>query len=222
MTAPASTRTLATEDLSVNEMYLLLRDSIVPRPIAWVSTIDDQGRSNLAPYSFFNVCSAHPPVVGFAIGPRPRTASGAVIAKDTLANIRAHRELVVNLVPESLLEPMVATSTNLAPGEDEFAHAGLVALPCESVRPPRVAGAPVAFECTLYDVIEIGNHHWVMAQVVRTHVDERIYLGERKGVNHRVDPLQDESLRPVGRLGRANYVRIRDIETVLRVDGPNE
>ena len=95
MTAPASTRSLATEDLSVNEMYLLLRDSIVPRPIAWVSTIDDQGRSNLAPYSFFNVCSAHPPVVGFAIGPRPRTASGAVIAKDTLANIRAHRELVV-------------------------------------------------------------------------------------------------------------------------------
>ena len=100
--------------------------------------------------------------------------------------------------------------------------AGLTPAACESVRAPRVAGSPVVFECKLYDIIEIGNHHWVMGEVVRTHVDERVYLGQYKGLDHRIDSMKVESLRPVGRLGRANYVRIRDIETVLRADGPND
>lgn len=223
MSATPTTRSLATADLTHDEMYLLLRDSVVPRPVAWVSTIDEQGRANLAPYSFFNVCSAQPPVIGFAVGPRPPApANGKAEAKDTLANIRATREMVVNMVPEAMLEPMVRTSKNLAPGDDEFAYAGLTPAACESVRAPRVAGSPVVFECTLYDIIEIGNHHWVMGEVVRTHVDDRLYLGLYKGLNHRVDTMKVESLRPVGRLGRANYVRIRDIETVLRADGPND
>lgn len=223
MSATPTTRSLATADLTHDEMYLLLRDSVVPRPVAWVSTVDEQGRANLAPYSFFNVCSAHPPVIGFAVGPRPPApANDGAEAKDTLANIRATREMVVNMVPEAMLEPMVRTSKNLAPGEDEFTYAGLTPAACESVRAPRVAGSPVVFECTLYDIIEIGNHHWVMGEVVRTHVDDRLYLGLYKGLNHRVDTMKVESLRPVGRLGRANYVRIRDIETVLRADGPND
>jgi len=223
MTDKPETLSLATDDLGHDEMYLLLRDSIVPRPIAWVSTTDGQGRANLAPYSFFNVCSAHPPVLGFAVGPRPKTAaSGGAHFKDTLDNIRANGEMVINMVPEALLEPMVKTSTNLPPGEDEFAHAGLRPLASESVRPPRVLGSPVAFECVLHQIVEIGNHHWVMARVLRTHVDRRIYLGEHKGMNHRVDPMKVEALRPVGRLGRAWYVKIREIETVLRADGPND
>ena len=223
LTPPPTMRSLASTDLSPAEMYLLLRDAVIPRPIAWVATLDARGGSNLAPYSFFNVCSAEPPVLGFAVGPRGRDpATGALIEKDTLANIRATREMVVNIVPEEMLEPMVKTSTSLAPGEDEFAFAGLQPAPSEVVRPPRVLGAPFAFECTLYDIVVIGTHHWIMGEIVRTHVDERVYVGPYKGLDHRVDPLRVEALRPVGRLGRAHYVRLRELDTVLRTDGPND
>jgi flavin reductase (DIM6/NTAB) family NADH-FMN oxidoreductase RutF len=128
----------------------------------------------------------------------------------------------VNIVPESLAEPMVRTSTDLPPGESEFALAGLDEAPSLHVRPPRVAGAPVAFECRLHDIVPLGTYHWVMARIVHLHVDERAYLGTRKGVNHRIDLLRVQGLRPLGRLGRANYVRLREIETILRSDGPND
>ena len=220
MTDKPDTVSLATADLGHDEMYLLLRDSIAPRPIAWVSSVDAQGRANLAPYSFFNVCSSSPPVIGFAVGPRAKTAGAEL--KDTLENIRDTGEMVVSMVPETLLDEMVLTSDNLPPGVDEFAHAGLEQVAGESVRVPRVLGAPVAFECVTHQIVEIGTHHWVMGRVVRTHVDRRLYLGEYKGLEHRVDPMRVEALRPVGRLGRAWYVKIRDIQTVLRRDGPND
>jgi flavin reductase (DIM6/NTAB) family NADH-FMN oxidoreductase RutF len=223
MSDTPETLSLASADLNPDEMYLLLRDAVVPRPIAWVSSADSQGRPNIAPYSFFNVCSSEPPVVGFAVGPRPRTpASAGAIHKDTLDNVRATGEMVVNMVPESMLEAMVRTSANLAPGESEFDHAGLSWVPGESVRAPRLIGSPVAFECVLHQIVEIGTHHWVMGRVVRSHVDTRLYLGRHKGLDHRIDSMKVEALRPVGRLGRANYVRIRGIEAVLRTDGPND
>ena len=216
-------RSLDSAELSPTEMYLLLRDSVIPRPIAWVSTVDSEGRSNLAPYSFFNVCSNVPPVLGFAVGPRGKDkVTGALLEKDTLANIRATGELVVNIVPEELMELMVKTSTGLAPGEDEFAFAGLSQLPSEKVRPARVLGAPVSFECRLYQIVEVGTHHWVMGEIVRIHVDERLYVGQYKGLNHRIDALRVESLRPVGRLGRAYYSRLREIDTILRTDASND
>jgi flavin reductase (DIM6/NTAB) family NADH-FMN oxidoreductase RutF len=215
-------RSLSATDLTADEMYLLLRDSVMPRPIAWVSTADAAGCSNLAPYSFFNVCSPLPPVLGFAVGPRDPAIDAALPLKDTLANIRASGELVVNVVPESLAEQMVRTSTNLPPGDSEFDYAGLQQAPSLRVRPPRVAGVPVAFECRLHQIVEIGTHHWVMARVVHLHVDERVYLGERKGLNHRVDLTRLEAMRPIGRLGRAQYVRLRDFETLLRRDGAND
>jgi flavin reductase (DIM6/NTAB) family NADH-FMN oxidoreductase RutF len=211
---------LASSDLNAREMYLLLRDAIVPRPIAWVSTVDRKGRTNLAPFSFFNVCSADPPVVGFSVGTRGRDpATGQLMPKDTLINIRATREMVVNLVPEGLTAAMVQTSADLPTGDSEFAFAGLGQAPSVQVRAPRVLGAPVAFECRLYGILEIGSSWWVMGEVVHSHVDERIYLGEVKGVKHRVDPTRVQDLRPLGRMGRANYVRLRDIETVMRPDG---
>ncbi|MBW6493261.1 MAG: flavin reductase family protein [Burkholderiaceae bacterium] len=210
-------------DLNPTEMYLLLRDAVIPRPIAWVSSVDVDGRSNLAPYSFFNVCSNVPPVLGFAVGPRGKDKlTGALIEKDTLANIKATGELVVNIVPEELIEPMVRTATGLEPGEDEFAFAGLTQAPSEKVRPGRVLGAPVAFECRLFQIVEVGTHHWVMGEIVRIHIDERIYVGAYKGLNHRVDPLRVEALRPVGRLGRAYYTRLREIDTILRSDASND
>jgi len=216
------TRSLPTEALTPDEMYLLLRDSVVPRPIAWVSTVDGEGRTNLAPYSFFNVCSANPPVIGFSVGGQGRDERGQPIPKDTLVNIRANGEMVVNIVPEAMLHPMVETASRLPPGQSEFEFAGLPSAPSTQVAPPRVAGAPVAFECTVYAIMEIGTSWWVMGRVVNTHVDERAYLGRLKGQDHRVDLLREPATRPVGRLGRALYVRLSDIETVLRRDGPND
>ncbi len=216
-------RSLDSAELTPTEMYLLLRDSVIPRPIAWVSTVDDAGRSNLAPYSFFNVCSNVPPVLGFAVGPRGKDQeTGKLLEKDTLANIRATGEMVVNIVPEELRLPMVTTATSLAPGEDEFAFAGLSSAPSDKVRPGRVLGAPVAFECKLYQIVEVGTHNWVMGEIVRIHVDERIYIGAYKGLDHRVDPLRVAALRPVGRLGRAYYSLLRDVETILRTDASND
>lgn len=209
-------------DLTPNEMYLLLRDAIVPRPIAWVSTIDPRGRSNLAPYSFFNVCSPSPPIVGFSVASTGRDERGQPKPKDTLVNIRANGEMVVNIVPESMMLPMVETSTGLPPGESEFAFAGLPEAPATTVTPPRVAGAPVAYECTVHSILELGTSWWVMGRVQHVHVDQRVYLGEVKGVRHRIDPLTVTGMRPVGRLGRALYARIRDEEVILRRDGPND
>ena len=211
---------IAAETLNADDMYLLLRDAVMPRPIAWVSTIDERGVTNLAPYSFFNVVSPNPPVLGFSVGPRnERRGSGDFELKDTLINIRANGEFVVNIVPERFMEQMVRSSDPLPHGASEFAHAALVEQSSTLVKPPRVAGATVAFECTTYDIVYVGKSAWVMGLVKMIHVEPRAYVGT-KGVNqHRIDVLKETELRPVGRLGRANYVRLREIETHLRKDG---
>lgn len=218
----AGTLEISPADLTPRETYLLLRDAVIPRPIAWVSTIDAAGRTNIAPYSFFNVCSPEPPILGFGIGPRRQSRDGRWTPKDTLVNLLANGEMVINIVPEGLAVPMVETSAELPPGESEFAFASLEEVPSRLVRPPRVRGAPVAFECRLHDVVELGLHRWVLAAVVLAHVDERVHLGERDGLRHRIDLTQVESLRPLGRLGRANYSRLRSIETLMRRDGNND
>lgn len=201
------------------EMYFLLRDSVMPRPIAWVSTIDEAGNSNLAPFSFFNVCCPSPPVLGFSCGPRGDDHGGGWTPKDTYLNIRANREFVINITPESLTEPMVDTAADLPHGKSEFAATGLPEAPSTLVRPPRLANVPVAYECKLYEIIDIGANKWIMGTVVHVHIDPAVYVGSRDGLNHRVDLLQDLAHRPLGRLGRANYTRIREIETHLRREG---
>ena len=215
-----SDRAIPAGELDPDDMYLLLRDAVMPRPIAWVSTIDAQGRTNLAPYSFFNVVSPNPPVLGFSVGPRnERRGSDAFELKDTLINIKATGEFVVNIVPERFLEQMVRTSDPLPHGASEFAHTALVEEPSTLVKPPRVKGATVAFECTTHDILYIGKSAWVMGLVRMIHVDPAAYIGTKGKNQHRIDVLKETELRPVGRLGRANYVRLREIETHLRKDG---
>jgi len=207
-------------DLNADDLYLLLRDAVMPRPIAWVSTIDSDGQTNLAPYSFFNVVSANPPVLGFSVGARKeRSVDGAFQLKDTLVNIKQNGEFVVNIVPERFMEQMVRTSDPLPHGASEFAHTHLVEQPSSTIRPPRVAGATVAFECTTYDILYIGENAWVMGLVRMIHVEPGAYIGTKGANQHRIDVLKETELRPVGRLGRANYVRLREIETHLRKDG---
>lgn len=211
---------IAPTDLDTDDMYLLLRDAVMPRPIAWVSTINGAGQTNLAPYSFFNVVSPNPPVLGFSVGPRSEWPDSDMYElKDTLLNIKETGEFVVNIVPEKYMEQMVRTSDPLPHGESEFAHTQLVEVPSVLIKPPRVAGATVAFECTTYDILTIGRSAWVMGQIRMIHVDPAAYVGDKDGHRHRIDVLREIEMRPVGRLGRANYVRLREIETYLRKDG---
>jgi flavin reductase (DIM6/NTAB) family NADH-FMN oxidoreductase RutF len=218
---PQPSVSLEVSTFGPTEMYVFLRDSVIPRPIAWVSTVNGGGITNLAPFSFFNVVCPYPPVLGFSCGPRGDDHdSGVRKPKDTLMNIRANREFVVNLAPAHLMDKMVKTSDPLPHGESEFSHAGLVEVASTAVRPPRVAGVPVAFECRLYDIIDVGMNVWIMGTVVHIHVDPAAYVGPRGEFGHRIDVLARTDARPIGRLDRANYVRLTEIETHLRKDGP--
>lgn len=215
------TISLSADDFQPTEMYFLLRDSVVPRPIAWVSTISADGVSNIAPFSFFNVVSPSPPMLGFSCGPRGDNHAGEWIPKDTYVNIVATREFVVNIVPEYLMDEMVKTAADLVPGDSEFRYAGLAEAASSIVRPPRVARAPIAYECKLHDILDVGANRWITGSVQHVHIDESVYVGRRGEQNHRIELLERLETRPVGRLGRANYVRTREVETRLRRDGPN-
>jgi flavin reductase (DIM6/NTAB) family NADH-FMN oxidoreductase RutF len=212
---PTMSISIPAAQFSTDQMYFLLRDSILPRPVGWVSSIDALGNTNLAPFSFFNVVSPNPAVLGFSCGPRGEDRSGApIVLKDTLANIRATKEFVVNVSPEKWLVEMVRSSDPLPPGKSEFDHIGLTPAPSTTIKPPRIAGVPVAYECVLFDIIEVGQNAWVMGTVQHVHIDEAVYHGDK-----RVDLLKDPGTRPIGRLGRAFYSRIRDEEIVTRNDG---
>jgi flavin reductase (DIM6/NTAB) family NADH-FMN oxidoreductase RutF len=172
--------------LEGREPYFLITSLVVPRPIAWVSSLSADGVPNVAPHSYFNVISSNPWILHF-------TSTGE---KDTLRNVRATGEFVVNVVSRELVEEMNFTSADFPPGESEFAWAGLDTAPSVRVTPPRVARARVAFECRVNDVVSKGNGHMVFGDVLLAHVDEDL-LAEG-----RVDP---HLLRPVGRLGGALY-----------------
>lgn len=188
----------ATETLNV---YKLMIGAIVPRPIAFVSTLSQDGIRNLAPFSFFTGVSANPPIICFC----PMRREGAHPRKDTLRNISDTREFVVNVVSEEIAQAMNITSGEYPPEVDEFELAGLTPIPSDLVKPPRVAEAHVHMECRLYLWMEIGalplSGNIVLGEVVRFHVDDRLVD------NFRIDPDQ---LRAIGRMGGASYTRTMD------------
>jgi flavin reductase (DIM6/NTAB) family NADH-FMN oxidoreductase RutF len=168
-------------------VYELLTMLVVPRPIAWVSTLAPDGTSNVAPHSYFNIMSNAPPVVHF-------TSAGE---KDTLRNVRATGEFVVNVVSRDLLEQMNLTAANFPSHEDEFGWADLDQAPSSVVKVPRVSRARAAMECTLRQVLEIGDGRMVFGDVVRIHTDDDLWVdGE----------IPPERLDPVGRLGGSSYL----------------
>jgi flavin reductase (DIM6/NTAB) family NADH-FMN oxidoreductase RutF len=169
------------------EPYRLLTSLVVPRPIAWVSTLAQDGTRNLAPHSYFNAISSAPPVVHF-------TSTGE---KDTLRNVRASGEFVVNIVTRDVVEAMNLTAADFPPGEDEFAWAGLDAAPSIVVKPPRVAQARASLECRAHSEVTIGNGTMVFGEVVHVAVDEDVLVD---GV---ADPVR---LGAVARLGGSGYV----------------
>jgi flavin reductase (DIM6/NTAB) family NADH-FMN oxidoreductase RutF len=182
------------KELTEKDVYKLLIGSVVPRPIAWVSTISTEGVVNLAPFSFFNVASRNPPMLCISIGPGVGEREGT--EKDTLVNIRNQKEFVINVVPSSLGNEMQKTSENLPSDADEFGAAGLTTLDSTVVKPKRVKEAPIQMECQLEQVIQLGSDHLVIGRMVRYHINDDYYLG-----NYKVDL---EKLQPLGRLA-GNY-----------------
>jgi flavin reductase (DIM6/NTAB) family NADH-FMN oxidoreductase RutF len=196
--------------MSKADGYKLLVSTIMPRPIAWVVSRSAEGL-NAAPFSFFNILSADPPLVAIGFGtPTDRDE------KDTLANIRAQGEFVVNLVPEELAQAMNVTATNAPRGTDETRLAGLELAKCEVVNVPRIVGSPVGLECKLFQVIETGGTGTiVLGRIVYAHVRESAFAKLEKLY---VDPSQ---LRLIGRMhGAGGYCTTRDTFTIERLSWP--
>ena len=192
--------------LSPHDTYKLLIGTVLPRPIAFVATHSVGGVPNLAPFSFFNVVSGHPPIVAIAVG---RRLDGR--RKDTAENAAQTGELVVNVVDEDLAERMNLTSGEWPPETDEFTLAGLTPLPSVRVRPSRVAESPIHLECHLERLITLGAgkhaHDVLFAEIIYYHVRDDLYQEGR---------IDTDRLRPVGRLAGDGYTRTRDTFAMRR------
>lgn len=185
-----------------SSIYKILIGAVVPRPIGWISSLDESGRRNLAPFSFFNAVCARPPHVVFSPMIRETDAG----EKDTLRNVRATGEFVVNIVTEAIAEAMNVSSTEFPREVDEFTAAGLTAAPSVAVKPPRVAESPVHFECRVAHLLPLGEGPGaatlVVGRVVHLHVDPSVLLDG--------DKIDLDRLQPIGRLSGAGYCRVTD------------
>lgn len=190
-------------------VYSLLTQCVVPRPIAFVSSLSREGVPNLAPFSFFNAGGANPPSVVFA----PVTGR-TLESKDTLRNVEETGEYVVHIVPYVLRERMNATSFEYPPDVDEFEIGEFTKVPSVKVRPWRAAECPIALECRLYQVVRHGSGpraaNYVIGEVLYLHIDEAVL------VDGRVDPAR---LGPIGRLGGPFYTHVTS-ESILRMNRP--
>jgi flavin reductase (DIM6/NTAB) family NADH-FMN oxidoreductase RutF len=182
-------------------VYQLMIGAIVPRPIAFVSSLSADGIPNLAPFSFFTAISANPPVICFS--PMRRGSDG--VKKDTLNNIEATREFVVNIVSEEFAEQMNLCSGEYPPEVDEFKVSGLTPIASDLVKPARVAESHIHMECRLVQVVHVSpkplGGSIVLGEVLRFHVDDA-FIQE-----FAIDP---DKLRPIGRMGGSTYTRTTD------------
>lgn len=200
-------------ELSHSELYGILLNSVAPRPIAWVSTMNASGQLNLAPFSFFNAVCVDPPLLAFAPGLRqskqPDARHGE--AKDTLRNIRETKEFVVNAVTYELREAMNLTSGDYEESVNEFELATVTPQPSKIVRPPRVAESPVSFECELHQIVDFSpmptSSSLVIGKIVSIHINDA-YLKNGK--------LDRNALDLIGRMGGLQYTRTTDRFEMVR------
>jgi flavin reductase (DIM6/NTAB) family NADH-FMN oxidoreductase RutF len=195
------------------ETHKLMIGSIVPRPIAFVSTLSKDGLENLAPFSYFNGICSNPPSIMFC--PARRGYDGKT--KDTLNNIRDTEEFAVNIVSEDFAEQMVSTSTDFEPEVNEFEVSGLTPEPCQKIAPPKVAEAKISFECKLNKIIPVGNEgpgggFVVIGTIVLFHIDDDVYEDGYINLG---------KLRPIGRLAGNMYTRITDKLEIIRKIKPD-
>ena len=192
---------------SAKNIYKLMIGTIVPRPIAFVSTVDTRGVRNLAPFSYFTAVTSDPPTVLFCPALRSADPGREILdTKDTLRNILATREFVINIVSEEIAAEMNACSAQVPPAADEFELSGLTPVASDLVKPPRVAESPVQMECRLRQIIAVsekpeGGGSIVLGEVLRFHVREDMMQ------DFKIDP---DKLRAIGRMGGPTYCRTRD------------
>jgi len=196
------------KDIPFQDTHKLMIGSIIPRPIALVSTISKEKKVNLAPFSYFNGVCSKPPTIVFC--PARRGWDGK--EKDTLANIRETKEFVVNIVSESFAEKMVACSTDFDPDVDEYEVANLSKVDSLKIRPPRVQEAKVSFECSLNHIVEIGDGKAgsgfiVIGTIVLFHIDDSVYDNGK---------INLKMLSPLGRLAGNSYSRNDDTFEIVR------
>jgi len=195
------------KEIPGKECYKLLVSTVTPRPIAWVVSQDAKGLLNAAPFSFFNVFSGDPAVVVIGIGNHKPGH-----AKDSRANILETGEFVVNLVSESNAEAMNVTAIEFDSSVNELEQAGLTTLPSVRVKPPRIAESPVALECQLMQIIDLGESGLVLGRVVAMHVRDEFVLDAEK---HYIDTPK---LKLLGRMhGRGWYARTSDLFDMPRI-----
>lgn len=192
---------------SQKDVYKILTGAVIPRPIGWISTINENGIPNLAPFSFFNAVGEDPPHVMFS------TVRSGNTNKDTLNNVLATGQFVVNMATEELVEAMNASSINLPPGGNEFDYTGLTAVPSVKVKAPRVAESPIHFECEMVHHYSLEGHKdggatIIIGRIVMFHVDERVLLDDFK--------INRETYRPIARLEGHNYAKLGEVFAIKR------
>jgi flavin reductase (DIM6/NTAB) family NADH-FMN oxidoreductase RutF len=186
-------------------IYKLLIGCVVPRPIAWVSSLSDDAIPNLAPFSFFMAVCNNPPTLAFSSGRREGNQ------KDTVRNIEYTQDFVVNLVDDALAEQMNFTSGEYPPAVDEFALTGLTAAPGIKVKAPRVAEAPISMECRVVQILPVGHgpHSLVLGEIVYFHIRDDLY-------DPNTGRIDMHRLHPVGRLAGNLYTHVHDIFEMKR------
>jgi len=173
--------------------YPILASLVTPRPIALVTTISEDGKVNAAPFSFFNLMGANPPICAFAPGDRDDGTP-----KDTARNIRSMHEFVVNLVDEGIAEAMNQCAASLPYGESELTRAGLTATASSVVKPPRITEAPASLECVEWGTLQIGGNRMVIGLIKRVHVRDELFDAEKKRIN-------TDKLKTIGRMASPHW-----------------
>ena len=181
------------EGKHADRAYAILASLVIPRPIAWVTTLSPAGKINAAPFSFFNVLGANPPIVGFCPGDRDNGEP-----KDTARNVRVTHEFVVNLVDENVAGAMNKTAASIPYGENELKLAGLTAAASSVVRAPRIAESPASLECVEWGTLQIGDNRLIIGLVKRVHVRDELF-----------DPdtlrIRSEAFHVIGRMASPNW-----------------
>lgn len=189
--------------LSAPDMYRLLTGIVVPRPIAWVTSMSPNGIVNAAPFSAFTWVSTDPAILGFSIGLRQG------MPKDTARNIASSKNYVVNIADEPLLEQLHLTADEFPPDVSELSIAGLTTHPSTIVETPRISDAPIAMECKLHSILEFGRARaqFVLGEVVHIHIREGLCVNGK---------IETSDLRPIARLGGPRYAKLGQIMTMER------
>lgn len=194
-------------EIDHRSVYKLLTGIVVPRPIGWISSISENGTPNLAPFSYFNAVGDDPPHVMFAAG------RGQNSNKDTLNNVLATKQFVVNMVTEELVEQMNMTAQGIPPHESEFDLAKLTPIPSLKIKPPRVKESPISMECELVHHYTLEDNKYggstiLVGKIIMFHVDENVLLEDYK--------INIDTYKPVSRLAGANYSKMGEIFAIKR------